>query len=494
MSNELFGQGDLFSYFGEDFAEPLAQEENKPHQATEQPVAAGSATDEAESAKTESETPASSDEQPQGDSRAGKVVSLTTRRMLEQREGAASPAPDACPDACDAASPSDSCTTSGEIAEDEMDDDEREALQDDEEEDEDAADKRELTGQSGNTTALVKSDTKTPATPAKNEEKKPELNHMTFICYSGLNLSITKFFSEDKLATLTLEDVRKKLEKDYPELSKQRTKMDWDEKKNIIVPIVTGGKKGAYLINGTRGFFSTSKELIERQEPINYLAARDGFYEIRENPIGVFVAQASYDELLEWDGFEVFAAGLPASDLRETCRAGFKFKLPKIPKDLFAQLVSFFMDYSDHDVEVMGVFYYDTETGRYVLDVPYQQVSKMSVDPCYSAFPPHFVKVAEIHSHNTMRADFSPIDDADELGTMLYGVVGKLLRCQTSVFFDVRTRAGMAGKFIPLDPKVFIEGYLASYQLNNRVDYVAYPATWRTRVTIIEPEEAIENA
>ena len=496
MSNELYGQGDLFSYFGDDFAEPLAQggsaDKEQADVSSEQPAASESAEAPNNGIEEKGQSPASREEHDQGEKASPKVVSLTTRKMLEKRVGTSAAPSDACTDTCDPDESSDSCAASNQDEESELDDDEREALRE-EEDDEEAADKRELAGQSGNT-SVVKTDEKTPAAPAKKEEKKPELNHMTFICYSGLNLSITKFFTEDKLASLTLEDVRKKLEKDYPELSKQRTKMEWDEKKNIIVPIVTGGKKGAYFINGTRGFFSSTQELIKHQEPINFLAAREGFFEIRENPIGVFVAKSTYEELLEWDGFEDFAFALPSNKQLDSCRPGFKFKLPKIPKQLFAQLVSFFMDYTDYDVEVMGVFYYDTETGRYVLDVPYQQVSKVSVDPCYTSFPPHFVKVAEVHSHNTMRADFSSIDDADELGTMLYGVVGKLLRCQTSVFFDVRTRAGMAGKFIPLDPKVFIEGCLISYQLNNRVDYVDYPTEWRTRVTIIKDGEAIDNA
>ncbi|MCM3130586.1 hypothetical protein PUW24_00595 (plasmid) [Paenibacillus urinalis] len=460
MSNNNYGQGDLFSYFGDDFAEALEYEEkNKLQHTSDQSIE----EDHKDNPPSESLTSDPAAEKSQGESRPTKLISLESRRRVSD-----SFSNDGCPDAC---------------SDKELDDDEKDALED-KASDEQEADKRELSGESGNT-SVIKSDEKTPVT-AKKEIEKPELNHATFICYSGLSISITKFFSEDKLAGLELEDVRKRLEKDYPELSKQRTKMDWDKKKNIIVPMVTGGKKGARFTNGTRGFYSSSQELIEHQEPISYLAAQDGYYEIRENLIGVFIGRTAAEELIEWEGFSVFNSVLPKHLDREPCRPGFKYKLPKIPKQLFAQLVSFFMDYTDYDVEVMGVFYYDIDRQQFILDVPYQSVTKYSVNPWYSVYPGHVVKVAEIHSHNTMRADFSSIDDEDEVGTMLYGVVGKIKKGHaTDVFFDVRTRAGMAGKFIPIDPKVFIEGELTSNRLNNHIDYVAYPKDWVKKVTII---------
>ncbi|MFE4029247.1 hypothetical protein ACFX4N_24120 [Priestia sp. YIM B13551] len=43
---------------------------------------------------------------------------------------------------------------------------------------------------------------------------------------------------------MTLEQVREWLELDYPELSKERTKLVVEEEKKLIVPIVSGAKKG----------------------------------------------------------------------------------------------------------------------------------------------------------------------------------------------------------------------------------------------------------
>lgn len=43
---------------------------------------------------------------------------------------------------------------------------------------------------------------------------------------------------------MTLDSVREWLEIDYPELSKERCRMEVDETKKLIVPIVSGAKKG----------------------------------------------------------------------------------------------------------------------------------------------------------------------------------------------------------------------------------------------------------
>lgn len=331
--------------------------------------------------------------------------------------------------------------------------------------------------------AAIKEDEKAGQKKTTKNEKKPVFNQATYICYAGINRPLTKFFTED-LALVTLEDVRKRLEKDHPELSKQRTKMEWDEKKNAIIPIVTGGKKGAWFSEESRAYFASSAELYENLHPINILAGSDGFYEVRENPIGVFVVRKSAAELRGWRTFNDFYEYVEQLKHLEECREGFKLYLPKIPTQLFLQLISFFSDYADHEVEVMGVFYWNSEERQYILDIPYQNVTKVSVEPCYNVFP-DYIKVAEVHSHHSMRAYFSSVDDSDELGTMLYGVVGKLKRSADTIRFDVRTRAGVAGKFIPLLPSVWIDCEYDNQDYSwNLIPYTPYPEKWRSRVVI----------
>lgn len=148
-------------------------------------------------------------------------------------------------------------------------------------------------------------------------------------------------------------------------------------------------------------------------------------------------------------------------------------KLPKIPAELFSKLVSLFADFARVQVEVMGVFYWDCQENKYVLDVPYQVVTKVSIKPRYPEVPFHYIKVAEVHSHNTMHAYFSSVDDADELGTMLYGVVGALRTNGDVITYDVCTRAGMAGNFINIEPDVMIDGKLGIQK------HTAYEEKWK---------------
>ncbi|MDH6373778.1 hypothetical protein M2444_005621 [Paenibacillus sp. PastF-3] len=236
-------------------------------------------------------------------------------------------------------------------------------------------------------------------------------------------------------------------------------------------------------------FFSTAKELVENKEIVNILAAQDGFYEVRENLIGIFVARSNIDELQNWEGFQQLVSQLPERNSLDQCQEGFKLSLPKIPEHLMLQLLSFFSDYSDLEVEVMGVFYWDRINKKYVVNVPHQKVSKESIDPNYTEFRPDLMRVAEIHSHNTMRAYFSTIDDNDEVGTMLYGVIGRMIKGDGVIRFDIKTRAGVAGKFLPLLSSVWIDGNYDNQDDSwNLIPYTPYPQKWRNRVVITSQE------
>ena len=57
------------------------------------------------------------------------------------------------------------------------------------------------------------------------------------------------------------------------------------------------------------------------------------------------------------------------------------------------------------------------------------------------------VKVADIHSHNEKDAFFSSIDDADEKGNCLYGVMGRFDMPEPKQLF----RAGTGGKYVWVD-------------------------------------------
>lgn len=84
-------------------------------------------------------------------------------------------------------------------------------------------------------------------------------------------------------------------------------------------------------------------------------------------------------------------------------------------------------------------------------------------------YPEHLIHVMDIHSHNTMPAKFSEIDDADEKATRLYAVVGRL----DKVFPDITVRASCAGKFISVNPETVFETAFKAYQ---------YPPVWEKQI------------
>lgn len=166
----------------------------------------------------------------------------------------------------------------------------------------------------------------------------------------------------------------------------------------------------------------------------NLVLYRDGEYLLRENAIGVFFRKIS-------DGLY---RGLPMGP-----ESFFKFSLPKIPKEILSKQVSFYRATMKrcNQAEAYSIVMYDKEKQEYFLVIPKQKVSKGSVQ--YSQkdlrekYPSNrYIEVISAHSHNTMGAYFSGIDDRDEQGDMVYMVMGKL--DQPSPSFSIR--ANLYGK------------------------------------------------
>lgn len=94
----------------------------------------------------------------------------------------------------------------------------------------------------------------------------------------------------------------------------------------------------------------------------------------------------------------------------------------KVPIDILSEIYLYFV--SQMPFEALARIYY--RDGEYHLDKP-EFISRSRwniVSP-----PPDTDKgllVCEIHSHNTMSAYFSSVDDADEIYPGIYGVIGRL--------------------------------------------------------------------
>ena len=105
----------------------------------------------------------------------------------------------------------------------------------------------------------------------------------------------------------------------------------------------------------------------------------------------------------------------------------------------------------------MAHIYWDKEQEEYTVFIPRQRVSKARIDADLrgSALPEErYIHYADIHSHNSMAAKFSYIDDEDEKATRLYFVVGHLERFYPSI----TARMSCGGTYQEIDPSLVLEG------------------------------------
>lgn len=213
---------------------------------------------------------------------------------------------------------------------------------------------------------------------------------------------------------------------------------------------------------GIRGFFWKVSDFLQvaNPKPFNIVAGKDGkLYEVRDHTLGRLVTHKK--------------------DIRELedIKPGFQFNLPKIPGELLETALSFFryfVENSPEEQEVMVQIFWDNEDEKYIIECPYQKVSKtrIFVEDYPILHNQRFTQVMQIHSHNTMNAFFSSIDERDEKAFMVYGVVGRLDSHEP----EILVRVGCNGEFIelPLD-----------YIFNNptiTLTNTHYPNEWNERV------------
>jgi PRTRC genetic system protein A len=168
-------------------------------------------------------------------------------------------------------------------------------------------------------------------------------------------------------------------------------------------------------------------------KPINYVMTKKGCFEVRQTQIGVMTVEV--DEIPSLD-----------TELEE----GIELHIPPIPGALLTTILEFFRAvYKEkNEAEAFIQVFYDREQEEYFLHCPIQQVSGAMVrfkrDPELEA---KHMLVMDIHSHNSMPAFFSTIDDADEQEDRLYGVIG----CVQQRIPQMEFRMGCAGRFVALD-------------------------------------------
>lgn len=306
----------------------------------------------------------------------------------------------------------------------------------------------------------------TPKTEAQILAEKPPV-----FSYGGVSEAIAD-------ASITFEELRVAKAEDFPELSEGK-KVSWsveygkstryitDPKANTIAkikeeieaskqfldalkknkdkaleclvkPRVTAQSKG---LASYKGFFSTVEEARASDKAICIIPAKNGkLYELRKTELGEFIT--------------------PTGQVKEfsELRAGFDPALPLIPFSLLQQIISFFRCYmrKTYEYEVLAHIYWDKEQEDFIAHIPRQSVGKTSIDADLSddAFAEdRYLHYADIHSHNSMPAKFSLVDDRDEQANRVYIVVGRL----DKFLPDISVRVANGGRHLPIDPYLVLE-------------------------------------
>jgi PRTRC genetic system protein A len=227
-----------------------------------------------------------------------------------------------------------------------------------------------------------------------------------------------------------------------------------------VKPRVTAQSKGTAY----KGVFTSTEEAEAAGKVISIVPGRDGrVYEIRNNVTGKFVTPVAGCELLS------------------NVQAGFIPALPQIPMRLMMKIVSFFRCFirDGNAQEALVNVYWDKHNREYVVDAPEQTVTKASVEshenPDYAG--DRYIHYMDIHSHNSMKAFFSAVDDKDEQATRLYSVIGRL----DKYFPDIKTRISNGGKFLEIDSGEVFEPVSEPF-----------PAEWKSKVRFRESHNSTD--
>ena len=227
----------------------------------------------------------------------------------------------------------------------------------------------------------------------------------------------------------------------------------------VVKPQIRMQKKG---IADYKGVFPTLEAARASNKVICLIPSRDGqTYEMRRSELGEFIT--------------------PKHKITEfsEVRAGFRPALPRIPQELLRAIIGFFRSQMESGAEFESLvrIYWDREKQKFIPFVPKQRVTKdrVTVRLTDEDLPDdtRYLYYADIHSHNSMKAVFSAIDDQDERGTRLYLVIGRLER----FFPEISARISCGGSFVPIEPSLVLEGL-----------HSGFPAEWSGKVIHQLPE------
>lgn len=266
----------------------------------------------------------------------------------------------------------------------------------------------------------------------------PEFDEGGSISWSVTYGKISK--NVDKPRKTKIGDLKREIESSREFMDALKKSKD-KHPKCIVKPIVKMQKKGECAY---KGIFPHLADARASDKTICFIPAQDGqVYERRVTGAGEFITPTSGVTYLD------------------EIRAGFAPALPPIPFILMAQAISLFRwlmaeGEDGRPLEALVHIYWDMEEKRFFLHVPEQTVGKDFVDAVLDEEllnDERYLHYADLHSHNDMPAQFSPVDDRDERANRVYMVVGRLDR----YFPELSVRVCNGGHFCPIPPEQVLE-------------------------------------
>lgn len=245
---------------------------------------------------------------------------------------------------------------------------------------------------------------------------------------------------------VSVDEIKEFFSSSYSVFKDTSRKMDtiYIKEENLLDIAFVSGKKGADVTSPHEGeylLFREKKDLLELIKqglyPKGNIVNRDGTYRVESLLQGTFLVKID-------------------SETGKEIGLSYERRLPRIPVRLLHSIKRIFEN--DLRYEAMISIFYHKPSHEYILVEPTTEVSKMSVK--YS-FDPNFlrdrnlIQVAQIHSHNTMPAVFSSVDNADENMPLLYGVIGRLNENKP----QFALRAGFNGLFCDVAPEIIFEDF-----------------------------------
>lgn len=259
--------------------------------------------------------------------------------------------------------------------------------------------------------------------PNSSEPKKPTMyptNATISLLFTRIPLTPEMFGGKKEVEAKEIFAVLQK--EKHEEFTESRARLRYDKDGNFIFPEMKSSTKGADV-------FCTREDAMA--------AAQDKEYYICD-----FL---HCDKMYRFE--KTFVSETEAT---KTGEGRFRWKLPKIPMKMLASIEDFFRKVSLlYGTEALVWICWNPKSKSYFFVLPEQRVTKTMVTTDNTLLSVNgSIRVMDFHSHNSMPAFFSSVDNADEVGNLLYGVMGMLVDEDSEPMIEMR--AGTGGRFVKL--------------------------------------------